>query len=598
MKQTSVITRINLAMAAIIVMAISTIMVSYWLSDQADSDAYAINVAGSLRMQSYRLMLEHQNADRHSAEIENIFTNPVMLHAIHNAELDHLFSNIQRQWQDLRAVIQTTAIDDTVTIQRLNAFVDELNTLVLGLQHNAEDKINSLRMFQVIAFFITVILSAVVIYWIHLRFTLPLQELTSTARQISRGDFSCNITAYDSNDELSELSRSFSHMCKAIGYMYESLEKQVEDKTAELRNSNKTLVFLYNIARRISAHEINKDDFDSIVAELSTVTGIDNLELCLLTESGDIPYLQINGNKDMDHECQTRDCRNCINGVDMDQDEVHFPVSRENHDYGVLVVREQQEPLQHWQAELLTSVSSLFAIAMSLQGEEENIRRITLMNERNVIARELHDSLAQALSYLKIQVTRLNRAIGSNNYDVMMDVSAELKQGLDAAYRQLRELLTTFRLKVDGRGLSEALTKTVSQYQEQSSMRITLDYRILNVPLTPQEEIHLLQIIREGCQNAIHHSHGSAIRITLSSEADNSISMAIEDDGIGISNHPEKMNHYGMAIIQERSNQLQGQVKIKRREEGGTGVYFHFTPEHMRRKASAGDSGTGSLLTQ
>lgn len=582
MQQISVITRINLALGAIIVMAISTILVSYWLSDQADNDAYAINIAGSLRMHSYRVMLEHNNSDMRADQFDAIFNNPVMQNAIHNAGMDSLFRQLKTESQELLIVIQSTGISQTDKITILNEFVGKLNQLVLGIQHNAEAKIRALRTFQVIAFFITVILSAIVIYWIHLRFTRPLTELTSTARQISRGDFSCNITSSEGNDELSVLSRSFEHMCKAIAYMYESLEKQVEDKTAELRNINKTLVFLYDIARRISAHEISKEDFYRIVFELSAVTGITDIELCLLTENGDIPYLQINGNKNQDHECQARNCRNCVNGVGIDQDEAHFPISRENQDYGVLVVRPETGNLHPWQQELLVSVSSLFAIAMSLQGEEENIRRITLMNERNVIARELHDSLAQALSYLKIQVTRLNRAIGSSNYEVMMDVSSELKQGLDSAYRQLRELLTTFRLKVDGRGLSEALTKTVNQFHEQSDMSIVLDYQIMNVPLTPQEEIHLLQIIREACQNAIHHSHGKNIRIALTNTDHHAIALAIEDDGIGISNHPEKMNHYGMAIIQERSHQLQGRVDIRRRDEGGTGVYFQFTPEYLR----------------
>ena len=205
------------------------------------------------------------------------------------------------------------------------------------------------------------------------------------------------------------------------------------------------------------------------------------------------------------------------------------------------------------------------------------------MKERNVIARELHDSLAQALSYLKIQATRLNRAIGSSDFEIMMDVSAELKQGLDSAYRQLRELLTTFRLKVDGKGLLDALQKTVDQFHEQSNMEISLNYDIFNIPLSPQEEIHLLQIIREAGQNAIHHSHGKNIHISLCSNDQQEVTLEIEDDGIGINTDPEKRNHYGMAIIQERAYQLSGNAEIKRRNEGGTGVYFSFTPESVRK---------------
>lgn len=586
MKQTSVITRINLAMSVIILMAISTIMVSYWLSNQTDNDAYAINSAGSLRMHSYRLLLPGGNESDSQAVINAIFSNNIMKNVVRNSGATPLFDELRERGKNLSLLLGNTALSNGEKTIIINNFVDDLNKLVLIIQQNTEQKIKKLRTFQIIAFFITVILSAIVIYWIHLRLTVPLVSLTKTARQISMGDFSCQLPAASGSDELSVLSRSFEHMCKAIAYMYESLEKQVEEKTEELRNSNKTLSFLYKLARRTSTHDIKRDDFNAILNDLSLITGISDIELCLLTESGDIPYLQINGNKELDDDCKARNCRDCLNPDMQQAAAINFPISRENREYGVLSIHQPPETLLDWQKDLFTSVANLFAIAMSLQGEEENIRRITLMKERNVIARELHDSLAQALSYLKIQVTRLNRAMGKSDFEIMMDVSGELKQGLDSAYRQLRELLTTFRLKVDSKGLLEALQKTVDQFHEQSDMDISLNYDIVNIPLSPQEEIHLLQIIREASQNAVHHSHGENIHINLYRDTQHQVILEIEDDGIGIGNDPEKRNHYGMAIIQERAHQLAGNVEIKKRDSGGTGVYFRFTPEAMRKPAA------------
>ena len=131
-----------------------------------------------------------------------------------------------------------------------------------------------------------------------------------------------------------------------------------------------------------------------------------------------------------------------------------------------------------------------------------------MLQERNAIARELHDSLAQALSYLKIQATRLNKAIDREDKITMEDVAGELREGLNNAYRQLRELLTTFRLKIDGSGLKVALESSIEQLRAQNSMNIHLDFALSNIPLTPNEEIHLLQIIREASQNSINHSGG------------------------------------------------------------------------------------------
>lgn len=259
-----------------------------------------------------------------------------------------------------------------------------------------------------------------------------------------------------------------------------------------------------------------------------------------------------------------------------------FVLKREDQNYGVLIVRcDPTEPLATWQQQLMSSTADQLALSQSLKSEEEQVRRLALMHERTVIARELHDSLAQALSYLKIQVTRLHKAVDKDDRDTIDDVSNELREGLNAAYRQLRELLTTFRLKVDGSGLYNALQTTVKQFSEQSDMAINLDYRLNNIPLAPHEEIHLLQIIREASQNAINHSEGTGVSITLSQPSGQDVELSIRDNGIGLPKNAEKINHYGLAIMQERSRNLGGDIRLQRLEEGGTEVFFTFIPDYL-----------------
>ena len=567
MRSTSIITRINVALATIIIMAATTILISFWLSAKSDNDAYVINKTGSMRMNSYRMGLNDSTAGLYKAKVEAVFNDPTVNTVSVNANLTNEFSRLKENWQTL----------NPKNTNELDHFVNDIHTFVGHMQQHAEAKIRVLRNFQIAALLFTMVLSWLIIIRLRQCLTLPLRELTDNARQISNGIHNFKSDQSSRNDELGVLARSLEHMCDTVAHMYLSLEKQVNDKTKELQNSNKTLMFLYDIARRISTHEISKEDFNNIINELSSITGIKDIELCLLTESGDIPYLQINGNKERD--CFGRDCRSCLMGEYETAGHLHYNVSRESHDYGVLVIHKEAGPLLAWKEDLVTSVCSLFAIALSLQHEEENIRRMTLINERTIIARELHDSLAQALSYLKIQVSRLNRAISSDNNEVMSDVSNELKEGLDSAYRHLRELLTTFRLKIDGEGLSVALAETINQYKLQSDMSISLDYQLINVPLSPQEEIHLLQIIRESCQNAINHSHGSTIKISLHKHENNQVTLLVDDNGVGINPDPEKLNHYGLAIVQERARQLNGKINIGPRDEGGTRVEFTFTPE-------------------
>lgn len=594
MRQFSIVTRINIALACIVMLAVGTMLASYWLSDKTDNDAHAVNVAGSLRMQTYRMawltLQQEENKLRVAREqMRNTWQHPVFARFISNDNIAEQLELARSQWQQVDTALASTKWNMTELEQVLQQQINLLEQLVYLVQQDAEQKVRGFRTLQLVALLATVLLSAIVIYWLKVMVEEPLQALTQGAKRVAMGDFTHRLSV-ENNDELGTLAHSFNKMNDSIAYMYGNLEQRVEQQTETLKHNNITLRFLYNTARRISEHVPEYIDFKQIIVELKTVVKVDDLELCLFTEEGDKPYMQLVPGVDNVEPCIEQNCGDCLSQVESSgcsNQQYNYPLQRERKKYGVLVARlPQAKRLERWQQQLLASVADQLALALSLKTEEEQVRRLALMQERTVIARELHDSLAQALSYLKIQVTRLNKATQKDDKATITDVSAELKQGLDAAYRQLRELLTTFRLKVDGAGLLSALQTTVKQLTEQSDLQIRLDYQLANVPLAPHEEIHLLQIIREASQNAVHHSQGSELKISLQHSNDG-ISLAVEDNGVGIPQAAEKLNHYGLAIMQERSKHLGGQIQIKARPEGGTGVYFSFTPEYLLQQQMA-----------
>lgn len=594
MRQFSIVSRINIALACIVTLAIGTMLASYWLSDKTDNDAHAVNVAGSLRMQSYRMAWLTQQQDEQKLQVAKALFNqswqhPVFTRFMHNDTIVAQFDAARQHWQQIEPQLTQLPQQPAQIELALAEQIQLLEQLVSYIQQDAEQKVRSFRTLQLVALLATVLLSAIVIYWLKVMVQQPLEALTQGAKRVAMGDFTHRLSV-ENNDELGTLAHSFNKMNDSISYMYGNLEQRVEQQTEALKHTNTTLRFLYNTAQRISEHVPEYVDFNQIITELKPVVKLDDIELCLFTEEGDRPYMQlVPGDSGID-PCVEQNCGDCISQSENSGCSTHqynYLLQRERKKYGVLVARVPEgQQLARWQQQLMASVADQLALALSLKSEEQQVRRLALMQERTVIARELHDSLAQALSYLKIQVTRLNKATQKDDKATIADVSAELKQGLDAAYRQLRELLTTFRLKVDGAGLLSALQTTVKQLSGQSDLQILLDYQLTNVPLAPHEEIHLLQIIREASQNAVHHSQGSELKISLHHSKDG-ISLAVEDNGVGIPQEAEKLNHYGLAIMQERSKHLGGQIQIKARKEGGTGVYFSFTPEYLLQQQMA-----------
>lgn len=592
MQQFSIVTRIGMALALIVVLALGTMIISYWISERADSDALAINVAGSLRMQTFKVvMLSEQPAAAEFAaareKLQQSWQHSVFQRIkAQDSEMNLLFVKARQNWRAIDG--QLTTSDSATKLALAQQQVEQLEVLVGQIQQDAEYKVRLLRAVQVFALFATVLLAAIVIHWLRSRVEQPLNELTRAAHRIGQGDFTTRV-APQQHDELGVLAQTLNKMSDAIASMYGTLQKRVDAQTTALQTSNTKLQFLYDMVRDLTVETVDRARLDAIVQQLQRVVAVDDIELCLLTEQGSRPYLQILPDSGHD-ECGRTSCHDCTSATDSGQFDnggyiYRFQVQREPQHHGVLVVRTHgTEKLSDWQLQLFRSVAGHIAIALSLKQEQEQSRRLVLMQERTVIARELHDSLAQALSYLKIQVTRLNKAIEKQRPDLLQDITDELKQGLDDAYRQLRELLTTFRLKVDGGGIEVALQQTVAVLSEQSGMRFRLDFQLADIPLAPQEEIHLLQIVREASQNAVHHSKGSEVLVRLAQTPDKCVLLCVEDNGVGIPDKAEKLNHYGLAIMQERSRQLQGELHIERRAEGGTAVSFRFLPEYLAPK--------------
>ncbi|OIQ66970.1 nitrate/nitrite sensor protein NarX [mine drainage metagenome] len=146
------------------------------------------------------------------------------------------------------------------------------------------------------------------------------------------------------------------------------------------------------------------------------------------------------------------------------------------------------------------------------------------------------------------------------------------------AYRHLRELLSTFRLKAE-ENFSVALHKTALEYADRGSIQVGVHLDARLPDLSPNEEIHLLQIARESLANAVQHAQASSAEVFLRRNADGSASLVVEDDGVGIDTTEEKPMHYGLQIMQERAAHLcQGRLALDRREPRGTRVEVRFVP--------------------
>lgn len=247
----------------------------------------------------------------------------------------------------------------------------------------------------------------------------------------------------------------------------------------------------------------------------------------------------------------------------------------------LLVEMEKERFLDDTDMQTLEITAGLLSVTSKFQSHDQEGRRIAVLEERAAIARELHDSLAQSLSFMKIQLARLQSS-ANTSADSSHAMIRELRAGLDNAYRELRELLATFRVHMDGRGLNHAIQSAIDEFSQRSSLSISLDDRLVNCRLTVNEEFHILQVVREALSNIVHHARANNAFIALMMPPNGSVVITIDDDGVGYSPNKEGHGHHGQAIMKERAYSLGGNIQVMTRRQGGTRVRLTFTPQSVQ----------------
>lgn len=224
---------------------------------------------------------------------------------------------------------------------------------------------------------------------------------------------------------------------------------------------------------------------------------------------------------------------------------------------------------------LLQSVATIMGRGFYFNQAQKQHQQLILMEERATIAMELHDSLAQVLSYLRIQLALLKRAVPEDNAPAQTIIT-DFSRALNDAWRQLRELLATFRLTVSQSDLPAVLNEAMALLQSQTTAKLELDCRLPTLMLDAQQQVNILQIVREAVINAIKHADASTITVSCVTDPDDQYSVYIRDNGKGIGTTDEPQGHYGLNIMRERASRLGGTLNFARPPGGGTLVELRF----------------------
>ncbi len=245
--------------------------------------------------------------------------------------------------------------------------------------------------------------------------------------------------------------------------------------------------------------------------------------------------------------------------------------------------RENMVPFTARDEETLQRFAAIGAIAIENARLHVQVAALATTQERERIAREMHDSLAQVLGYVNTKAQATQVLLGSGQVERADDNLRQMVDASRAAYDDVREGILSLRTSLDeGRGFIDALQDYLVPWQDQSGVRAALDADMsVQGRLTPLREVQLLRIVQEALANVRKHAVATGAVVSIRMQ-EGFVVAAIEDDGVGLLLNGvagSGLPRFGLSTMRERAESVGGTLDITSSPNQGTRVTVRLPAE-------------------
>ncbi len=225
-------------------------------------------------------------------------------------------------------------------------------------------------------------------------------------------------------------------------------------------------------------------------------------------------------------------------------------------------------------AAVLRSVGELLGLALHNARLEREHLRAALLQERQMLANDVHDAVAQSLYFMKMRLPLLQDALQQHDEPRALRYHADLRQAVSDAHASLREILTHYRTRMDPKGLLHALQALQAGHRERTGIELVLDHRVARLKLSVEQELQVFHVVQEALANVAKHSHAHRAWVRIEA-GERQLEIVVEDDGEGLhadAAPPPGAAHFGLEIMQDRARRIGGTLSVEPRDGGGTRV--------------------------
>ena len=610
--------------------ALAAICMTLYLSWQLEGVAAAINDAGSQRMRTYRmayLMAQGLEPSADAArlarklEIETSRFDTVLrdlrqgdperpMASPRNGEVGQRLADVERAWREamaprarafLNAAPDRKAGEFAAFEAGLEGFVAGINDLVLAMEQSYARDTKLLRGTQAALVLLALAGTGIMLRFFVQQVIAPVGELRSGIRRMAGNDLAVRLPP-GHDDELGELANGFNQMAGHLQSVYATLEQRVEAETRALALRNRELGILYEITAFLGVQGPVEQLCAGFLARIRAALGADAGAVRLYAP--DTAVLHLIASEGLSGDFVTREarmgCGDCLCGEVL---QTGAPIAFQTADpppgmtlrnciregfatataFNIFYNRQrvgvfnlyfrEAHTVSSQEVSLLETLGQHLGAAVENQRLRSREKELAVSEERNLLAQDLHDSIAQGLAFLNIQVQLLEDSLKKDRADEAMQTAGKLREGVQESYDHVRELLVHFRTRVDQADLDSAIRAALEKFEGQTGIATAFTRTGNGPPLDAGDEIQAMHIIQEALSNIRKHARASRVRVEVQ-RSGQGVEVSVEDDGGGFDPDREpnlrSERHVGLKIMRERAHRIGGECLIE--AQPGKGV--------------------------
>ncbi len=386
----------------------------------------------------------------------------------------------------------------------------------------------------------------------------------------------------------------------AIEAWNKELEERVRQRTHELETRNRELAVLNSLATRISQSlnlgELLRVTLERVLSLVGASAGAVYLldqsgdDLVLELEMGTTPWLaEIAARVPRGQGCVGKaaaEARTICSGREGPSDPsggqptcgptICVPLMSKGKVLGVMTIRAADEaglPLQ--EVDMLEAIAGQVGVAVENAKLFEQVQQLAVLEERDRIAREMHDGLAQILGYLNLRIRAAEDMLARKDESALRAELQHVVTVTQEAYADVRESILGLRTSIT---LEQDLLCTLREYLRkfQQHSGITTELVVeseTRITLTPAAEVQLIRIIQEALTNVRKHARATRACVRVRTQ-DGWAEVSISDDGRGfdLELSAARDGHFGLQTMKERAESVGGTFEVVTAPGKGTTV--------------------------